>query len=208
LFIYEAGAINAANGSNQIEGFGTRWLSYTKPGDTLIIGENSYSIALINDNNLLTLDSEFTGDSILLGRYRIESAPVIESLDAIRARVATEVDARAGATRLKFITVSPGQEATYIAKLDDAKAFVAAGYPEDASAFIWISAEAAATGATPTQVADLIIYTAGLWSQVGAAIEGARQAAKIAISAGNEAQIYAAQEAFKATMAIISEQSF
>lgn len=125
-------------------------------------------------------------------------------MSRLSADSAAHIDVLAGQTRLKYITTSPGQEATYTAKLADAKAYIAANYPADATSFVWINTEATATGATPQQVADLIVYTAGLWAQVGAQIEGARQAAKQAINnAGNAADIYTAEQAFKSAMALL-----
>lgn len=107
---------------------------------------------------------------------------ITRPLATLQKEAIDRVDSLSGLTRLKYVTISPGQEMTYTAKLADAKAYVDAGYP-DAIPYPWINAEALATNTTPTQVADLIIYTAGLWSTVGATIEGKRQEVKKLITA-------------------------
>ncbi len=104
--------------------------------------------------------------------------PLIEQ----QAEAITTVDTLAGQKRLQYITNIPGQEVTYTAKLKDAQAYILAGYPSDVTTYPWIKAEADAPGSTPIQVADLIVVTAQTWTDVGSKIEGARQAAKIAIN--------------------------
>lgn len=114
------------------------------------------------------------------------------------------IDAEAGRVRLKYITDAPGQQATYMSKLENAKAYVAAGYPNDASAFLWINAEAIAVGITTQEAADYIISTAAQWEQIGATIEGARQAAKQALkTATTPGQVYQIEQAFKAAIAVL-----
>jgi len=104
--------------------------------------------------------------------------PLIEQ----QAEAITTIDTLAGQKRLQYITNVPGQEITYSAKLADAQAYILAGYPSDVTPYHWVDAEATATGATPIQVADLIAITGHTWAEVGSKIEGARQAAKIAIN--------------------------
>ena len=94
-----------------------------------------------------------------------------------------QIDKLAGEKRLQYITDGAGQEVTYTAKLADAQAYILAGYPTDVTPYHWIDAEATATGNTPTNVADFIVYTAHAWAEVGSKIEGARQAAKIGVNA-------------------------
>jgi hypothetical protein len=125
-------------------------------------------------------------------------------LPQCKAEAAAEVDKVAGETRLRFITTSPGQEATYTAKLNDAKAYIAAGYPTDTTPYIWIATEAAKTGSTPQIVADLIVYTSNLWSAVGAQIEGSRQMAKQSITGAiNAVQVRVAVQLFITEMSLL-----
>lgn len=196
--IYQAGCITVTSGSQMVEGAGTRWLNYTHAGDVLSVDGVDIATQSVNDNHLITLVSPWPGVSRNNIMYTIATAPYVKTLDEARVEAAIEVDNIAGQTRLRFITVSPGQEATYLSKLADANAYIAAGYPADATAFVWINAEAIATNATPQIVADLIVYTASQWSQVGAQIEGARQAAKQAILLSvNGLEINQAVENFK-----------
>jgi|LakMenEpi03Aug12_release.lakeMendotaPanAssembly.Ray.scaffolds.fasta_scaffold08531_15 hypothetical protein len=188
MSIYEQGYISIANGSIQAEGFGTRWLNYVKPGDTITINGNTFTVSSVDDNHLLKINEAYSGATQDRAKYYITKAAYAESLAEAIVRVHGEIDRVSGITRLRFITVSAGQEVTYIAKLEDAKAYIAAGYPTNSAPYVWVHNEAIATGATPTQVADLIVYTAGLWSAVGSQVEGARQAAKMAVSAAGSVQ--------------------
>jgi hypothetical protein len=122
-------------------------------------------------------------------------------LERLKAEAEKRVDALAGQVRLKYISSSPGQDATYALKLKDAEAYIAAGYPAEATDYKWIAAEAAHTQMTPAQVADRIIASANLWVTIGAEIEGARQAAKVAIKAAATASdIRTAEQLFKAVV--------
>jgi len=129
---------------------------------------------------------------------------ITRPLSTLQSEAADRIDALSGKTRLKYVTVSPGQEMTYTAKLADAKAYIAAAYPVDATPYTWIATEATMTGATPTQVADLIVYTAGLWGAVGATIEGSRQAAKMAVNAATTVTgIRTAEQSFITAMGLL-----
>jgi hypothetical protein len=129
---------------------------------------------------------------------------ITRPLATLKSEAADRIDALSGKTRLKYVTVSPGQEMTYTAKLADAKAYIAAGYPVDATPYPWIATEATMTGATPTQVADLIVYTANLWATVGATIEGTRQEAKRGINAAlTVTDIRTAEQSFITAMGLL-----
>lgn len=129
---------------------------------------------------------------------------VTKPLDELKLAAAIRIDNIAGETRLKYITEVPGQNATYTAKLEDAKLFVAAGYPADATPYVWVNMEATKTGLSATVVADRIIYTANLWATVGAQIEGERIAAKSVISSATTVlDIYNAEEVFKSAIALL-----
>jgi hypothetical protein len=110
----------------------------------------------------------------------LEAWVVPPNLEIIRALLCARVDAAAGAFRSRFITVSPGQEATYIRKEDEARRYAASSGAGD---YPFLSAEASATGMTLADVAALVLSTANQWVPLGAAIEGQRRAAKLAIEA-------------------------
>lgn len=91
-----------------------------------------------------------------------------------KANAAVRVNAEAGAFRGRFITIAPGQEATYLRKEDEARRYDTSGGAGD---YPFLSAEAAATGDTLAAVAELVLTTANQWVPLGAAIEGQRRAA-------------------------------
>lgn len=95
------------------------------------------------------------------------------------------IDESAGAARARYITVTPGQDATYQAKYADAKAFVLAGYPDDRiDQYPWVKAEAAATGASYGEAADGIKAVGDPWNMViGPQIEELRIGGKKALDA-------------------------
>lgn len=129
---------------------------------------------------------------------------ITRPLATLQKEAVDRVDTLAGATRLNYVTITPGQEMTYTTKLADAKAYIAAGYPVDATPYVWINTEATATGTTATQVADLIVYTGGLWATVGATIEGKRQEAKkLIIAALTVTDIRITEQAFIDAMAAL-----
>lgn len=107
-----------------------------------------------------------------------------ESVSAAKEWARKEIDVAAGKARARYLTVAPGQEATYTAKYQQALAFIAADYPSDTAAYPWIAAESSATGLTPTQTADRIKATGDAWANMlGPAIEGARIGGKDALEA-------------------------
>lgn len=99
-----------------------------------------------------------------------------------KERAIFRVDQMAGDKRMQYITFAPGQDATYTSKLADAKAYIAAEYPANSAPYPWVHEEAMATGKMPGQVAYTIVQTASAWMKIGAKIEGARLAAKKAIT--------------------------
>lgn len=184
MSIYRQGRVNVTNGSEIIHGIGTRWLNYIKPGDTFECEGFMSTIAAVVDNHILQLSGPCMLQTAERMTYSIDRLPVVqqaETLQDIKSRALNEIDQLAGKKRMQYITSAPGQEATYLAKLEDARAYVAAGYPADSTPFVWVHAESTAVGVSAQEAADFIIYTANQWSLVGAAIERARQAAKRSI---------------------------
>ena len=94
-----------------------------------------------------------------------------------------QIDQAAGNARAKYLTVAAGQEATYLAKYQDARAFKAANYlPVDGTGFYWVQAEAATLGVSPENAADGILTGGDLWNNVkGPQIEGLRIGGKAAL---------------------------
>lgn len=92
-----------------------------------------------------------------------------------------QIDAAAGATRLKYITDVPGQQATYLTKESQARAYLAA---PTGPVPPYVQAEADVMSSTAQEAAEYIVETATLWSEVvGPTIEKERRRGKVAVSA-------------------------
>ncbi len=123
----------------------------------------------------------------------LDAIAAFDPLPALKADAVARVDRAAGAARARYITTTPGQEAVYALKREQAAAYQAAGYPADTTGYPLIAAESAATGVTPTQAADTILATAAQWIALAAAIEQLRQGAKAAIAVDVDAVTVAAE---------------
>lgn len=124
------------------------------------------------------------------------------TLAARKTNALNAIDAAAGAARLRYITDVPGQQATYMLKADQAKAFIALNGLGAIPPFV--QAEADATYTTPMRAAQTIAITAALWAdQLAPAIEGARRKGKFLVDAANAAQLDGVtQDALSALAAI------
>jgi hypothetical protein len=121
-------------------------------------------------------------------RWSIYSKRWVDSpaLDDLKALAGADIDAAAGAARLRYITDVPGQQVTYLRKAEQAAAFTAAGFVGGVPAYI--QAEADATGQTPAQACQSILAVSDLWEkQVGPLIEFERRRAKLAAAAAQTA---------------------
>lgn len=119
-----------------------------------------------------------------------------------------QIDTAAGKTRARYITVVPGQEATYILKEQQSREYIAAlesdNPPADASAWPLVLAEATATGAGPETAALAVIAQADAWMPLNAQIEQLRIGAKRAVESMSEiAEIRAASTAACAALKAI-----
>ncbi len=120
--------------------------------------------------------------------------PPSPPLEEARALALLEVDQAAGAARARYITTAPGQEAVYMLKLEQARAYQAAGYAGAVPELI--QAEADALGVTAQEAADLILATAAAWTAKAAQIERIRRGRKAEIEAAADvAAIEAARQA-------------
>ena len=116
-------------------------------------------------------------------------------LAPLKKAVIDLVNAQVGLFRKTRITDIPGQAQSYDEKEKEARAFVAAGSPQDATIadFPYICREAYWTKQTPAYVANDIIMTADFWRATDARIESRRRGAATEIlAAENIAQIVAA----------------
>lgn len=94
-----------------------------------------------------------------------------------------EIDIAAGTARLRYITVTHGQDQIYTEKTNEAIDFITNKYPSDLSAFPFIAAEVDATGLQPQIVATIILQKRSEWIVKMAAIEKLRRKGKIDIQA-------------------------
>jgi hypothetical protein len=114
--------------------------------------------------------------------YALLPPPAPPSIDDLLAAAQRAIDAAAGAARLRYITDVPGQEAVYLRKAEQARAFRDAGYAGEPPPYV--AAEAAAIDDTPQVACDGILAIAEYWDDVlSPAIEGGRIAGKRDVSA-------------------------
>ena len=105
-----------------------------------------------------------------------------------RAQAAREVDQRAEAARLRWLTPGYGQVLEYDATAREALALQAAGWIGVAADHPFLAAEQLALAdaghaATLREVAEAVLIQAGGWKSVGAAIKRLRRSAKLRIEA-------------------------
>ncbi len=127
----------------------------------------------------------------MAGATVIPAAPWLGGMDAPKEIARAQIDALASACRLRFISTGVGQDATYVSKERECRAYREAGYPDDLTGYPYIAAESAATGLSPRQTADDLIATADTWNLVlGPQIEGVRRGKKVEVDGcTNQAEI-------------------
>jgi hypothetical protein len=134
-------------------------------------------------------------------RWSFADARYVEQLPVsiLRDRAYAVIDAHAGAARMRYITETPGQQAVYLRKREQAIALLA---DPQSTPGAYLVAEANATGSTPAAVAQLIATIAGQWDDaLSPAIEGQRLGGKRAVElAQDEAAITAAVAAAVAAL--------
>jgi len=135
-------------------------------------------------------------EQLMSGTHTVSNGQIVlapvptPNIALARMTANTAIDAQAGATRRKYITDATGQDATYLQKAAEAKAYVAAGCPSAAiTSYPMVRAMARSKyGPTPTAAqcqlaADYIITTESAGVQKGADIEESRLAGKDAVTA-------------------------
>lgn len=171
----------------------------------IISTDSSNKVLLIGEgDDPAALPTEFNGAALTVRRLSAEQAAAWRALPAGRAGTTFDgatlaaivnppdfpaiktaalaaIDAAAGAARARYITIAPGQEATYLIKADQATAFKAAAYTGTVPGLV--QAEIDATGATAQQAADDILAQEAAWAVLAALIESARRRGKVAVAA-------------------------
>ena len=124
------------------------------------------------------------------GTWKLVNGTWVQTIPLADAKslALAQIDSAAGATRLRYITDVPGQQAVYLEKLQQSQAWIAS--PTE-TAPPYVAAEAAALKTDNTSAANYIIATANVWNnQLSPAIEQARRSGKIAIAnAGSNADV-------------------
>lgn len=120
--------------------------------------------------------------------HALQNPPSV--LADVQAAACNAIDAQAGVTRSKYITVVAGQAETYLQKAQDAANYKAASYPSaNIASYPYVNGYAVALyGTAPSAAqyqaaADDILATQAMWVAKGAQIEQARSAGKVAVMA-------------------------
>lgn len=101
--------------------------------------------------------------------------PPLPNIIDVKAMAIEQINTKAEATRLKYITGGSGQILTYNEKANESKAFKDAGYlPADGTGFPFIQADMVVYGVTSQVAADTVLATRAAWIQIGADIEKER----------------------------------
>jgi hypothetical protein len=107
---------------------------------------------------------------------------VEKDIAALRTSAAAMVDALAAAYRALYAT--PGKDAVYLAKRDEAAAYIAAGEPDDLTDYPYLRAEVGITVVNASDLAELWRSSnATLAGEIDPRIERATFTAKAAIAA-------------------------
>lgn len=116
------------------------------------------------------------------------SAPVEPEIDLsiLKSSLIESVNAQAEAARMKYITPGEGQAMTYTEKLAQARAFLAAGSPQDAD-FPMLANEVGITADNIAGVAEAVTKAYEKWLALGAAIEKVRMGVNKAIADASDA---------------------
>jgi hypothetical protein len=120
------------------------------------------------------IGSSLTGDAEPMRTW----ATVPMDMDVLRAQLTRAMNVSAGAFRSNFITDIPGQDATYLDKEGEARAYLTTGLLEPGG---YIDEDATRTGRDPAMVVAEIVGQADAWRPLNRRIEGARIAAARAI---------------------------
>ncbi|WP_395459836.1 hypothetical protein ACHMW5_35785 (plasmid) [Azospirillum melinis] len=136
---------------------------------------------------------EVTAEAVTVTYRTTDKSPQQLAVDlaAAQTEAVDQVNREAGEARARFITVTIGQEGTYIDKGNEATAFLADEAPT-AAKYPYLYAEADATGQPVESIAALVNQTALAWRPLNARIEGLRQGALKAVKdAGTPAAVAA-----------------
>lgn len=151
------------------------------------------AVEITTEEHVALLQGQAAGKRVVAtenGRPVLQDQP-IPALAHIKAAALTSIDSAAGAARARYITVAPGQEATYLMKGQQARDYAAAGYSGPVPLMV-AAEQAAAADVSAQAAADRIIDEEAAWLAKAAQIEQERRARKIAVAAAADAEAVAA----------------
>ena len=131
----------------------------------------------------------------------IDPRPATEVLAGARAVAMAKITALRGRARLAYITDIPGQEGIYIAKLEEARAWLAEAEP-DLSDYPLIASEVGVTATSAHEVAQIFLNLNRAWKQAAGQIDGACFTAELAVQAAGD--VAGVEAAVSALIAILS----
>ncbi|SDE20774.1 hypothetical protein [Desulfuromonas thiophila] len=116
---------------------------------------------------------------------------VARDLDTLKAEARAAIDQAASDASARHITQGVGQESRYLAKAEEAAAYLRAlaeGRTPDLDDYPFLQAEATACGRTIDAQARYVADTRVRWMALGAAVEAARMGGKTAVAAAETAE--------------------
>lgn len=145
----------------------------------------------------------FTGVFIPRGHrdWPADPEPWAPDLADERREAKRLVEQAVSRARVKYAAAPEHQALIYDIKLSEAQAYVAAGRPADASAYMMLSQSAAGASRSVSEEADQVLARGELWLQLAAATERLRIAANAAIDAeASVSAIEATRDAYVAQL--------
>lgn len=134
------------------------------------------------------------------GVFVDDSTPVVTTTPSqlidLQTQLKLQVNITAGKLRSMIVTVTPGQEMTYIEKGLETQRYLADPAPDEKN-YPWLRREGVATKMTTAAVAQLVAYTSALWTEAGSLIEAARRGGIVGVEATTTSE-----EAYAAVAAI------
>lgn len=158
-----------------------------EPGESYMSGEVDAKSYYIQDGTPVAFPAS-PGDwavwdwDMLIWADPRDAAWYATQLAEAKAAAMAQITAIRGQARLAYITDIPGQDAIYIAKLEEARAWLAAADPALAD-YPLIASEVGVTAPTAYEVAQIFLNLNALWVQVAAAIDGGCFATEAAVQA-------------------------
>ena len=159
-------------------------INYIEKGQYLYAAIEAANYSLMQRNGIW-LATDTNGNQSTEIDFAVQS--IIDSFDPLpeaKLDAIYRINSAAGKVRAKYATNIPFQTEAYHLKLADAKAFKAAGYPEnELVSYPYTNARATRQGVTGQAAADFIIAIAANWDMLMFAIENKRDAANEQIEA-------------------------